>query len=362
MFKESIPELITSQSNINNITDIMGCITSAPKQASEPSQPANTAAARKYETEYSVSTAINTKERDIAPPEGKTMSRPLSGSEHDISFQSEITCESDGTDFKSLAQGLQRKITILSQNSLAVTEHYDGDNEEDECDESQRVDITQIVATCREILELADRREQEISELADKRDDAEKRAIALMENNQKWQETVEKLKRHYKKAQVINKALTVKLELHTQKVQSTEQQLIEAKAEIVSKENIMEEMEGELSQFIDEKAEFEASMNEKLQTVEAKSKEKIKALQAMVKKNGKYLKETHGIIRKLKEEKKKMSSNCTNWRSLCQQQASIIEKLQKSRRCSSSSVEKLDDYLNEQKSLMISLESSMFQE
>ena len=158
MFKESIPELITLQSNINNITDIMGCITSAPKQASEPSQPANTEAARKYETEYSVSTAINTKERDIAPPEGKTMSRPLSGSEHDISFQSEITCESDGTDFKSLAQGLQRKITILSQNSLAVTEHYDGDNEEDECDESQRVDITQIVATCREILELADRR------------------------------------------------------------------------------------------------------------------------------------------------------------------------------------------------------------
>ena len=325
----------------------MGCITSAPESTSDLK---TTEVPRKYEFEYSVSPAIVDNTREIAPP--STMSRQMS---EDIPASE---CESEHHDFQSLAQGLERKITVLSQNSLLID--CEGDNSEEETDGAQKVDICEIVATCREILELADCREQEIRELAVKRDDAEQRAIAYLEANQKWKQTLAVSKRHCNQIRAEKEALSVKLEYHIQKLQSTEQQLIESKAQNVSTQQTIEQTETKMQQMMAEKLEFEASMNMKLQIIEKKSKQKNQALQALVKKNNAYLVETHSKMKAVRQENQQLTANCTNWKDLCQQQATIIQKLQI--RQSSSAVAKIDEYLQSQKALMTSLESSMLNE
>ena len=90
----------------------------------------------------------------------------------------------------------------------------------------------------------------------------------------------------------------------------------------------LQRSEEEINKIRESKLEMEQSMDLKLKRIEASSREKNLTLQNLIKRNNAYLVGTQQKIVSLTTDRDKLSANCGHWKKLCQQQSSIINRLQ----------------------------------
>lgn len=285
------------------------------------------------------------------------------------------------TEFDNLKSSLQKKISLQSQHQL-LTDDVEYSCQDKNAYQAQSY-IADIIQTCKETLNYAQRQEEQMKKMESDKIDAERTAIHFLEQCDHWKQSATKAKKIAKKIKIERDELSLKLDHYQQNLSSENmmnlcQNIVDIlqspdihgmnKSEIESKlktatsqridgsenaknqklkqvatalyhfiannekqrkkyETTIESINDELTRMIESKLELEQKIKNKIKMIDTKSKEKNLTLQTLVKTNNQYLLESQAKIKKLTEERNQLSEHCGYWQNLFQEQMKKLKGL-----------------------------------
>ena len=148
-------------------------------------------------------------------------------------------------ELKDIRQGLQSKISILSQNEIST------DDNDTNTEENDRFQISQLISTCKDILDYAQSQQVEMKQIAQQKLEAEHKSLNLIEQCNHWKQCVTVSKQNTRKIKTQRDELSMKLDYYSNQLGVSHTQIIESEAMNLSNQQRIRDSETKMNLYKD---------------------------------------------------------------------------------------------------------------